>query len=96
MQKEMENSNGVVESGEMYIPYKCHSSGRIVAARDYAAIHIEFAPLPVPEKIDPKTGRLIFGKPIRSVQYSFNQSSRLEKALITLDEIESSNALRFM
>uniref|UniRef100_A0A1I7VKH2 Small ribosomal subunit protein eS21 n=1 Tax=Loa loa TaxID=7209 RepID=A0A1I7VKH2_LOALO len=44
---------------ELYIPRKCSSSSRIIAATDHAAVQIDLV------DVDPKTGRMVPGKVIR-------------------------------
>uniref|UniRef100_A0A0M3HW12 40S ribosomal protein S21 n=2 Tax=Ascaris TaxID=6251 RepID=A0A0M3HW12_ASCLU len=51
--------NDVGDVVELYVPRKCSSSSRIIAATDHAAVQIDFA------DVDPTTGRMIPGKVTR-------------------------------
>ncbi|KHN73848.1 40S ribosomal protein S21 [Toxocara canis] len=51
--------NDVGEIVELYVPRKCSSSSRIIAATDHAAVQIDFA------DVDAKTGRMIPGQVTR-------------------------------
>ncbi|KAI6225602.1 40S ribosomal protein S21 [Aphelenchoides besseyi] len=53
----MENDQN--EIVDLYVPRKCSSSSRIIAAKDHGAIQIDFV------DVDPSTGRLIPGKVTR-------------------------------
>lgn len=53
----MQNDEGALV--ELYIPRKCSSSSRIIAATDHAAVQIDLV------DVDPKTGRMVPGKVIR-------------------------------
>jgi len=46
----MQNEAG--EYVDMYIPRKCSASNRIISAKDYASIQLNFA------EVDPNTGRM--------------------------------------
>lgn len=46
----MQNDQG--ECVELYVPRKCSSSSRIIAATDHAAVQIDFA------EVDSTTGRM--------------------------------------
>lgn len=50
----MQNDTG--EFVDLYVPRKCSSSSRIIAANDHASIQIDIV------DVDPTTGRLIEGK----------------------------------
>nr|Q4KTC0.1 RecName: Full=Small ribosomal subunit protein eS21; AltName: Full=40S ribosomal protein S21 [Suberites domuncula]AAX48898.1 S21 [Suberites domuncula] len=49
----MQNEAG--ETVDVYIPRKCSASGRIIGARDYAAVQLNIA------DVDEKTGRVTGG-----------------------------------
>lgn len=62
----MQNDEGVLV--ELYIPRKCSSSSRIIAATDHAAVQIDLV------DVDPKTGRMVPGKVIRYELYELGVS----------------------
>ncbi|VDN04178.1 unnamed protein product [Thelazia callipaeda] len=53
----MQNDEGTLV--ELYVPRKCSSSSRIIAATDHAAVQIDFV------DVDPTTGRMVPGKVMR-------------------------------
>ncbi|CAJ0576115.1 unnamed protein product, partial [Mesorhabditis spiculigera] len=73
----MQNDAGEVV--ELYVPRKCSSSGRIIAANDHASIQMDFV------DVDPESGRMIPGKVTRyTIAGSIRRMGEADDCLLRL------------